>query len=614
MKRLFYVLGFVILLLFDAISCNAQSTTVSGTIQDANGQAFANGTYRIQFNPNGIAPPFQWNGSPFDPSTHIFSGVLNSSGAFSGVSVPSNAFIASLTQWNFTVCPASSSPCFTQSLVVLGATQSVSSSIAPPAIQVNSNATQPTAYTDAEIVNPVVGFQYFNLTSNVIRVCTVSIPCTWVNGAGGGAGANTALSNLATVSINTSLLAQTGVDAGSTANPFRNIFLWGTGTYGSTYMELTGAPTSTRVWTIQDATDTFVGKATTDTLTNKTLTTPTVNSATLGGASTVVPSGATLTIQSGGTLTCASGSTCPGGTVTTSGSPTSSYISYFSSATAITGTANATLDSSGNGTFAGTLNGASLTSGTAPTAAGASARGGLDCTESANTGWTATSGEDYARCDSTKHMFVISNNGGAEVPSVVGPTSATSGHIATFSGTSGGIIQDGGVVATGIVVATSPGAGLAHFAGSTQTVTSSAVIGGDMANNTVTATQLAAQYSKGSCTELWGGSGASFALTSGDDAVSNNSCYNDSGVTRTITAVKCRGSGASNTTTVNPTFGSAGTGTTILSGALTCGSSLAYSATGTVSSASWTTGTGITPVMGGSLTGTSIAMIVEYTY
>jgi len=97
------------------------------------------------------------------------------------------------------------------------------------------------------------------------------------NGAGvlswgaGGSGANTALSNLASVSINTSLLAQTGVDLGSTANQFRDLYLFGSGTYGSTYLKLTGTPTSTRTWTIQDATDTFVGLATTDTLTNKKL-------------------------------------------------------------------------------------------------------------------------------------------------------------------------------------------------------------------------------------------------------------------------------------------------------------------------------------------------------
>lgn len=146
------------------------------------------------------------------------------------------------------------------------------------------------------------------------------------------------------------------------------------------------------------------------------------------------------------------------------------------------------------------------------------------------------------------------------------------------------------------------------------TIAANAVTGAKMANNTVTATQLAVQYSKGSCTEVWGGSGTSFALTSGDDAISNNTCYNDSGVTRTITAVKCRSDAAASTTTINPTFGAAGTGTTILSGALTCGSSLAYSSTGALTNTAWTTGTGVTPAMGGSLTGTSIAMIVEYTY
>jgi hypothetical protein len=104
-------------------------------------------------------------------------------------------------------------------------------------------------------------------------------------------------------------------------------------------------------------------------------------------------------------------------------------------------------------------------------------------------------------------------------------------------------------------------------------------------------------------------------LQSGDDAISNNTCYNDSGVTRTITAVKCRSDYSSNTTTVNPTFGSAGTGTTILSRALTCGNSYAYSSSGTVSNASWTTGTGIDPAMGTPDThSTSLAMIVEYTY
>jgi hypothetical protein len=191
----------------------------------------------------------------------------------------------------------------------------------------------------------------------------------------------------------------------------------------------------------------------------------------------------------------------------------------------------------------------------------------------------------------------------------------TTGHLFDCTVTSTNcLLHDSGVVTANVVNASSPGAGLCHFAGSTQTCTSSAVVGADMTNATVTATQLAAQYSKGSCTEVWGGSGTSFAMTAGDDAVANNGCYNDSGVTRTITAVKCRGDNASNTTVLTPTFGSAGTGTAILTGTLTCGNSYAYSATGTLNNTAWTTGTGIDPGMSTVGNATSIAMIVEYTF
>lgn len=156
---------------------------------------------------------------------------------------------------------------------------------------------------------------------------------------------------------------------------------------------------------------------------------------------------------------------------------------------------------------------------------------------------------------------------------------------------------------------------VANSAGSlSTTIANGAVTGAKMANNTVTATQLAAQYSKGQCTEVFGGSGTSFAMQSGDDAISNNTCFNDSGVTRTITAVKCRSDNAANTTVLTPTMGSAGTGTAILTGTLTCGNSYAYSSSGTVSSSSWTTGTGIDAGMSTVGNATSIALLVEYTY
>lgn len=71
------------------------------------------------------------------------------------------------------------------------------------------------------------------------------------NGSSGGATA--ALDNLASVSINTSLLAQTGVDLGGTTKPFRDLYLSGAGTYGTNYFRFTGTPTAARTVTFPDA-------------------------------------------------------------------------------------------------------------------------------------------------------------------------------------------------------------------------------------------------------------------------------------------------------------------------------------------------------------------------
>lgn len=81
----------------------------------------------------------------------------------------------------------------------------------------------------------------------------------------GSAGANTALSNLASVAINTALLpdAAAADDFGSATLPFKDFFLAGSsGTPGTNNFKLTGASTSgTRVITFPDATTTLSGNA-----------------------------------------------------------------------------------------------------------------------------------------------------------------------------------------------------------------------------------------------------------------------------------------------------------------------------------------------------------------
>lgn len=116
------------------------------------------------------------------------------------------------------------------------------------------------------------GFVYIGVLSGIPATCTVGqisfitdatagqniYECTatntWTQQLNSGAGgASTALDNLVSVNINASLLAQTGKDIGSAAKPFRNIFLFGAGTYGTTSFELTGTPTAARTVTLPDA-------------------------------------------------------------------------------------------------------------------------------------------------------------------------------------------------------------------------------------------------------------------------------------------------------------------------------------------------------------------------
>lgn len=161
----------------------AQSTTVSGTITDANAQAFANGTYRLDLlNANQL----NWSGGAI---TTPLTGVLDGTGSFAGLSVPSNSAITPTgTQWKFTFCTSFPSPCYSKLLTVTGATLNVSSSITPPAISVSANSfVQVAAYADSEITGAVVGSTYYNVTLATSRVCTAltsGVCSTWASSSG----------------------------------------------------------------------------------------------------------------------------------------------------------------------------------------------------------------------------------------------------------------------------------------------------------------------------------------------------------------------------------------------------------------------------------------------
>ena len=186
MRKIIFGLLFI---LAGAANALGQSTTVSGNVTDTGSQAWAGGTYQFQFAPNPQFPtgPYTWTGGTLNK---VISGTLDGSGNYS-VSIPSNTAISPQgSKWILQVTPNATSPSFsTPPTTITGGTQTLNAT--PPAV-----TTPPTlfarAYADSEITGATLGSQYFNVTTLLVRVCTVvtGLSCTtWANvGSGGGGG------------------------------------------------------------------------------------------------------------------------------------------------------------------------------------------------------------------------------------------------------------------------------------------------------------------------------------------------------------------------------------------------------------------------------------------
>lgn len=97
---------------------------------------------------------------------------------------------------------------------------------------------------------------------------------------------------------------------------------------------------------------------------------------------------------------------------------------------------------------------------------------------------------DYDSTNSNYHAYSGADSLLGLVPTANVPTT---GHVIdALVSSSKFLLHDSGLVTANVVNASSPGAGVAHFAGGTQTVTSSAIVAADITNNTITGTQLAA--------------------------------------------------------------------------------------------------------------------------
>ena len=149
----------------------AQSTSVTGTITDGDGNAWANGSYQVSFVPAPQSTTATWNGSTLSAGVYT-SGSLNGSGAIS-VSLPKNSVISpSGNNWLFTICPDASGACFTYLANFSTSSVDLTSPLSAAAISPRFSA-GPYAhgYADAEVFpTPPPGGTYYNVTSGCLKV------------------------------------------------------------------------------------------------------------------------------------------------------------------------------------------------------------------------------------------------------------------------------------------------------------------------------------------------------------------------------------------------------------------------------------------------------------
>src|SRR5271167_208844 len=101
-----FLIYLMLLLMALSICSLAQTTTVSATITDSDGQTWNNGTFSVVFVPAPNGQNTQCNGSPF--SSGPVTGVLNGSGVFSvNLQQNTNCFPTGST-WQFSICPNAS--------------------------------------------------------------------------------------------------------------------------------------------------------------------------------------------------------------------------------------------------------------------------------------------------------------------------------------------------------------------------------------------------------------------------------------------------------------------------------------------------------------------------
>ena len=166
-KIFFHLLSIVLF----SILAAAQFTLVSGTVTDPNGTPYALGTISAQVVTAGVTPTV--NGSAFSMSAGPAN--LSTAGSFTLNLVSSTAMSPNL-QWKFTVCSSAGTilpaggtgpVCFTSTITITGATQSISATLSAAAPALSNVAAAGTLAAAVKI--PAAGTTFTPATGTITQ-------------------------------------------------------------------------------------------------------------------------------------------------------------------------------------------------------------------------------------------------------------------------------------------------------------------------------------------------------------------------------------------------------------------------------------------------------------